>query len=681
MAILNNLLAILMVVIGLGFVIFIHELGHFLLAKWNGVKVEKFAVGFDVGGLRLYSKQVGETLYVLGAIPLGGYVKMLGEDAGDEEKQEQAKDPRAYHNKPVGARMAIISAGVVMNMVFGLACFTYVYLRGKLEVPPVIGAVIAGMPAFEAGVQPGDTIVAVDGNRVETYSDLQHATIFSGKGQVLQIDLKRPGQESLVRVEVAPRLKEGGMAPTIGITSSSDLTLRRILPFLKPPGMTGEPEGKSGGFLPGDQVVQVGPADGPLQPVESMYDLDRVLVKYLEQPLTFEVRRAMGEDSQNGSKSSGSSAKVTVPPNHFVDFGFRLVPGPVVAIRKDSIAAKAGFQEGDRILAVDGRSDFDPMRLPSEMFAHAGQPLSVEVERAARGKQAPEIVTLTATPDDSPIWTEPVWSDEALEIPGLGLAIAIEPKITTVIPGTPAELARLKPGDIIEAVTLTLPPDPEAEKRAGKDENKPETLTLVLGDRKPAKGERAASWPAAFDQIQTLPRHAVQFRLAGQADPIRMTPEPVSDWYHPRRGLQFKELTRPLPPQSLLSAMQRAWGDTIENVASIFFMIRGLFQRTLSKDAVGGPIKIADWAYSTARLGFDAFIPFLGMLSINLAVINFFPIPPLDGGQLMFLIGEKIYGRPLPEKAVGPITIGGLVLLLALILFVNLNDVLSYFWT
>src|SRR3954451_4230525 len=101
--------AVLMVALGLGFVIFLHELGHFLLAKWNGVKVLKFSIGF---GPALLKYQYGETLYAVRALPLGGSVHMLGE--GMDENEEKPDDPRAYSNKPVGARMTIIAAGVIM---------------------------------------------------------------------------------------------------------------------------------------------------------------------------------------------------------------------------------------------------------------------------------------------------------------------------------------------------------------------------------------------------------------------------------------------------------------------------------------------------------------------------------------------------------------------------------------
>src|SRR5207249_2376904 len=110
------------------------------------------------------SSAIGETEYVLSAVPLGGYVKMLGEAEVADPKVPATTDPRAYINKSVGARMAIISAGVIMNVILGMACFVFAYGRGgTMETPAKIGAVLAGTPAYEAGIQAGDEIVAIDG--------------------------------------------------------------------------------------------------------------------------------------------------------------------------------------------------------------------------------------------------------------------------------------------------------------------------------------------------------------------------------------------------------------------------------------------------------------------------------------------------------------------------------------
>ncbi len=189
MEILNTILTIAKVALGLGFVIFIHELGHFLLAKWNGVKVEKFSIGF---GPTLFGFRRGETEYVLAAFPLGGFVKMLGE--GPEDEQNKSTDPRAYPNKSVSARMAIISAGVIMNL-FLACCLLRLLLLGTLarNQPANLGVVAAGSPAYEAGLRAGDEIVAIDDRRDLGWNDLLQKVVLSSKGQVLHFQVKRPG--------------------------------------------------------------------------------------------------------------------------------------------------------------------------------------------------------------------------------------------------------------------------------------------------------------------------------------------------------------------------------------------------------------------------------------------------------------------------------------------------------
>jgi len=144
--------------------------------------------------------------------------------------------------------------------------------------------------------------------------------------------------------------------------------------------------------------------------------------------------------------------------------------------------------------------------------------------------------------------------------------------------------------------------------------------------------------------------------------------------------LRFGTLTRPVPPQPLGVALQRGWRDTTEMALSIFSFFRNLVQRRLGSETFGGPVKITEIAFTTAKGGgLGAFIPFLGLLSINLAVINFMPIPPLDGGQMVFLVAEKVRGRPLPENAVFYPMAVGVVFFVILFVGIFLKDIISLF--
>src|SRR5262249_46846041 len=134
------------VLLGLGFVIFIHELGHFMVAKWCDVYVETFSIGFGPALPGCWFRK-GETTYMLAVIPLGGYVKMLGE--GAEADPEGDDNPRSYKNKSVPQRMAIISAGVIMNVIFGCLAFILVYMcHGERQAVGVVGLVDSGSPAW-----------------------------------------------------------------------------------------------------------------------------------------------------------------------------------------------------------------------------------------------------------------------------------------------------------------------------------------------------------------------------------------------------------------------------------------------------------------------------------------------------------------------------------------------------
>jgi regulator of sigma E protease len=197
----NLLYSIIAAVVGLGVLIVFHEFGHFLFAKLSGVGVLTFSVGF---GPKLWVKKIGETEYALSAFPLGGYVKMVGEDPEEEVKAVDVE--RSFAHKSLLKRFAIVAAGPGFNLLLAVFLLMLVFLfYGVPVLSNSVGAVEEGSPAAMAGVQKGDRIVAVNGQPVKGWEDLSGAIKQSG-GEPLTLRLQRNGQELVLTVQ--PKKKE-----------------------------------------------------------------------------------------------------------------------------------------------------------------------------------------------------------------------------------------------------------------------------------------------------------------------------------------------------------------------------------------------------------------------------------------------------------------------------------------
>ncbi len=184
----------------LGVLIIVHELGHFLMARWMGVGVEKFSIGF---GPEIWSKKSGDTLYRLAAAPFGGYVKMVGDEEGEPEEGAPPVDPaKAFNKKPVWRRLLIVSAGPVFNLIFASLVFALVYMVGINVPDTVIKSVMSKSAAQEAGLMPDDRIVNIDGAKIDSWSQLAD-TIAASPGKDLAIAVDRPGKGEMV-IHVIP---------------------------------------------------------------------------------------------------------------------------------------------------------------------------------------------------------------------------------------------------------------------------------------------------------------------------------------------------------------------------------------------------------------------------------------------------------------------------------------------
>jgi len=191
-------------IVVLGLLIFVHELGHFLAAKRVGVGVLRFSLGF---GPVVARKQVGQTEYALSAIPLGGYVKMVGqEDDGSEPDPETVNRDDSFAVKPLWARALIVAAGPAFNLLFASLLFSFLFATGVPVATSRIGDVKEGMPAAAAGLRSGDEIVSVDGTAIDRWEALS-AAIRESDGRKVDIVFRRDGVEQ--RVSIQPERTEG----------------------------------------------------------------------------------------------------------------------------------------------------------------------------------------------------------------------------------------------------------------------------------------------------------------------------------------------------------------------------------------------------------------------------------------------------------------------------------------
>jgi regulator of sigma E protease len=220
---------IVSVVVLLGILIFVHELGHFLVAKYSGVGVLKFSLGF---GPKIIGRKFGETEYLISAFPLGGYVKLLGESEGEELSEEDEK--RSFSKQTVWKRIGIVAAGPVFNFLLAVVIFTVVYIWGVPRLTTQIGSIQEGSAAFEAGLLVNDRIVAIDGSKVSVWDDMARIVTDSG-GKALQITIERSGEVKVI--SLTPRSQKSKNlfgedidAYKLGISPKEDTFVERMNP-------------------------------------------------------------------------------------------------------------------------------------------------------------------------------------------------------------------------------------------------------------------------------------------------------------------------------------------------------------------------------------------------------------------------------------------------------------------
>ncbi|CAN5154844.1 RIP metalloprotease RseP [soil metagenome] len=241
------LLSLGVFVLLLSFLVFIHELGHFAVAKWCGMRVDEFAIGFPP---RIWSKKRGETTYALNAIPFGGYVKIHGENP-DADGEEGDEDPGSFDRKPVRSRIAVILAGIAMNTLFAFVALTVAFSAGFTSISQdlasrsdatvirqevLVSSVGVGSPADKAGIKPGDVVLGLTpfGEESKKVANINELVSFTKELQArnnlsLEVKYDRSGTNGVSVVTLNPT------GPAMGVSIQSLDTVR--VPVLQAPGV------------------------------------------------------------------------------------------------------------------------------------------------------------------------------------------------------------------------------------------------------------------------------------------------------------------------------------------------------------------------------------------------------------------------------------------------------------
>jgi regulator of sigma E protease len=533
----------------LGVLIFVHEMGHFLVALWCGVRVEVFSLGF---GKKIFQFKRGHTTYCLSIIPLGGYVKMFGDEPGVEVAPELRS--QAFTHKKLWQRFAIVAAGPLMNLIISFLIFTLISVLGEEQRLPVLGDVLPGTKAYSLGFRSGDKIVSVDAQPVLTWDQMQNF-MTAGQGHAIRFSLLRANDKLQMEISAIPEL-----VPNPNPISTEDL---------------------------------VGAVDG----------------------LT------------NSSRAA------------------------VVGVLPGSLGEKLGLKTGDRILTVNGKDVNYFRELENVMITAQNQPVQIKVDRysptAKDDETAVSIVNLAGKLGDVP------------SLASLGLE-ASDLHLAKVIDGSPAAKAGIKADDKITKINGVVP-------TAWED---------VLNTVKSYAGTGAIK---------------VEVLRDGKNQQYEITPSLSS--LSSSQGLEEKRYTigimpwiqNAVPPLGIIradtagEALHRGVYRTKEVTGMIVVSFLRLFQAKISPKNIGGVIAIGQAASETFKSGIGHFLQLMGVLSINLFIINLLPIPVLDGGHLLFYAIEGLKGTPLGMRKMELAQQVGLVLLISLMALSLFNDVSRHF--
>lgn len=615
----ENLPFMLFTAAGIGFIIFVHELGHFLAARSVGVRVEAFSIGF---GPKILAWTRGHTQYRLGLIPLGGYVKMAGEDP---TRPTTGKDDE-FGSKTVAQRVLVISAGVIMNMIFALVAIPLAFTIGVPFESPELGSVQPGGVAWRAGLLPGDRIVSINERRVLTFEDIPlDLAVADGS-----VDLEVQRGAARLHLQVTPEPDPVRGVPMIGVSPAAGLV--RVAASAFAPDADDRPAARrkktleAAGLSVGTEIVRI----NGLPYRRDHWDAEAAKIRTSREPVILDVR--------DGDKvrSVTLAPLLDEEPKDGWRIGVALRRDCVLRVRPDSPAARSGLCAGDVLRQVNGRS----LDVGSDLPFLVGGGIDPRRHDADTSIRALELVVLRAGHETRLAIAGLDRAGRAAFLDDVALdslnALALD-----VLPGSVAAAAGLLSGDVLLSVN----------------------------------GTAQSSWDSFRDAIKAAGGNALALRVRRGAKEVECVVTALNEAENiilPALEEVPKSETVCLP---VGDAIQTGFLHTGRVVRRVVQTLRSVFTGRVSGKHLGGIITIFRASVTYSQIAITRGLLFMALVSINLAILNILPIPVLDGGWLMFLIIERVRGKPLPERAMGWFQYGGLALVLGLMVYVTWNDI------
>ncbi len=684
---------ILMVIVGFGAVVLIHELGHFIAAKSVGIRVEEFAIGMGavLAGLSKQEKGLqlrvlptiicdsksnpklvftlpflggkgGETEYQVRLLPLGGFVKMLGqEDMGADQVSD---DPRSFGNKAIWQRAIVVSAGVFMNLVSGAIAFMVVFANGVELSPAIVGETIPGSPAEQAGLIPGDKVLKINGETgsLMNFMDLTIASAFTSKDEKVVFSIERK-DGTTKDIEISPKMNQEKGMKMLGIAPPETLTIDTIKSNTDA-GMKAINKLANLGFEAGDTITH---ANG--QPISLYGELKQFFKQKQDgvapEPVTFSVVKANNTPTEAVIKPKliGFDPEAGLP-DLFNLYGMspRI---SVTSVLKDSPAETAEIKEGDIIIRAGsiGWPTAEDLRETCEEYANKEMPVTVIRNESDGSIKEVEIKVI------------PKRKFSFVNI----LKMKSSPAMIGISMGT--DLSETVVANSVEwideetSVDSKLPTDTTAMPRGAK-------IVKV-------NGTDIASWQDIYIQMQ-LARNSkceIAFIAPGSQEiqTIDVFIPQTNKWetvtWQPDFGdfqqLPVKKLEEMFKGESMAQSFSMGIDATNGFLTQTYMTIKGMLTGSVNMKAASGPIGILGMSYTIASTKpLEYYVYMMAMLSVCIAVFNFLPLPILDGGLMVLLVVEKFMGRPLSMKTQEIINYIGLALILTLFISVTYNDLL-----